>query len=473
MISLNYVKTFSRVILGIGFACTLLVGGVGTSENRQPVDHRQSVVFSPLETAKGPGAYRHGTDKQELRLEETAAAVAEPFASLAQLLARRQGIDLGNPISSDQSGSGLSHFQLFTPAGTSIVNSAEQWANGCIYVAYTPPTGQVSYDAFSANDRCGDDGCERNNQIAAGATDLFRPDRTFGDLKKLNTLISNWKLPAEAFRFGRGPAPRWFKMCVRPGTASDAWTNLEISQIPAATPTNVLLDAGRFCFGDTLRPGTRIGGPPEWQTILPGFFKSDNGQRKFYGDRPIDAVGNHYVDWPEIVELVQQTPGFVSDILRWRNHPADELSDHRIPWKHSRISGVVTNSFLSGEDYAGDHRPAEANVYLGDHPIRRDWARDENRYPGDHDCGTLSGISNALCDDWIVYLKPDPEYRFTLATSPNWRSYAKCLTREQLVQCQAALCRFVARLQLWSSLSYRRGPRESERGAQWRPGERD
>jgi hypothetical protein len=116
------------------------------------------------------------------------------------------------------------------------------------------------------------------------------------------------------------------------------------------------------------------------------------------------------------MDLAQSDPDKVTDILKWRGHPDDnDLGNRRIPWLSSPLEGIVTNSFLSGEDYAGDHRPAPRDWWVGG--VRPEYSQNAGVYPDDHDCGTLSAISNALCDDWIVYVNPEPEYRFMLAAT--------------------------------------------------------
>src|SRR5262249_1333726 len=58
------------------------------------------------------------------------------FLAVWNLLADRQGVTLGAPVSADSQGQRLIHFQQFREQDGSISNSAEMHDDGCIYVAY-------------------------------------------------------------------------------------------------------------------------------------------------------------------------------------------------------------------------------------------------------------------------------------------------------------------------------------------------
>src|SRR5437762_9029158 len=137
----------------------------------------------------------------------------------------------------------------------------------------------------------------------------------------------------------------------------------------------------------------------------------DNGQKKFLPDRPFSDPNNHYVFWNELTDLMQSDPDKALGILRYQGHPSrDDIDARPIPWVSAQVEGTVTNGFLSGEDYAGDHRPKPIEYWLGSPAPKPEYARDEGHYPDDNDCGTLSRITNALCNDWKTYIRPDPDY---------------------------------------------------------------
>ncbi len=330
------------------------------------------------------------------------------FAALALLLGVKQEITLGTAITPDltpdTSGGNLVHFQRFQEAGNPFANTVEMHSDGTIYVAYTPSLGPVWYDTFEANEN----DASKNNPISAGSTG----SRPFIELKAANLNETNWVPSAQAFPPGRGPAPRWAKFSppagIRPGNWLDFFRSGPVEQIRRvireATPP--LPTTGAYCFRDTWSP-VNIGGPPEWQTILPiNNSGKENGQRKLDPDNPVSASGNHFITWDELVELMQSDPARALNILAWRNHPnSDDFNDdtRRIPWLSSTVEGIVTNSFLSGSDVAFTHREVPSGYWVGN---------PEPKYR--EDCGTFEA-NNALCDDWEVFIRPDPEYHFLLA----------------------------------------------------------
>lgn len=331
------------------------------------------------------------------------------FVALASLLGIRQEITLGIAITPDltpdTSGGNLVHFQRFQEEGNPIPNTVEMHADGTIYVAYTPSLGPVWYDTFDANEN--DD--YKNNLIRAGSAGSL----PFSQLKASNLNETNWVPSSQAFPPGRAPAPRWAKFSPPAGVGPANWldfltTSGSVEQIRRvireATPP--LPTTGDYCFRDTWSP-VNIGGPPEWQTILPiNTPGKDNGQRKFDPDNPVNAPGNHFITWDELVGLMQSDPARALNILAWRGHPSsDDFNDgdRRIPWTSSTVEGIVANSFLSGADVAFTHREAPSGYWLG------------NPLPQYREGCSVKEANNALCDDWEVLVRPDPEYRFLLA----------------------------------------------------------
>jgi len=385
------------------------------------------------------------------------------FAVLAELLRERQGIDLGAPVADDRGSESVPHFQLFgTDEGTPLA-AFEEHADGTVYLAYLAPTGPEWYDVGRADDTEE----SRNRVIPVG-----RGRRRFADAQQHNVRLDKWASPARAFPADRGPVPQWLvfplplldscaadrarlvalearqaerahgaraliALVRRPvertvlerlrrrlaspacrrrrapdwGTALAAVAGAR-AQLGVARATPPLPGAGDYCFRDVvskLDPVLGNSGPPEWQTILPVDSRSaeedqENGQRRADPDRPLDAPGNHAVSWDELVHLTQTDLARAFRILRWSGHPSrEDIKDRPIPWIESAANGVVTNSFLSGADYAGDHYEPPPGYWLGVAPP-----------VAPEGCGTFNA-QHALCDDWIVYLRPDPEYGFLLA----------------------------------------------------------
>ncbi len=284
-------------------------------------------------------------------------------------------------------------------------SSIEMHPDGTIYVAYSPRLSPIWYDTEAANDG-------GNPRIRTGAG-----YGNFQDVKKKNVLESNWVSPTGAFPEGWRPTPRWFTIFLPPTSPCDPDTGCTprnpsewLSFLRSGSPeverlirheTTPLPDSGAFCYRDTWSP-VNIGGPPEWQTILP--VNADgkvNGQRTSNPDLPDNAALNHYVYWEELMEMMQNDPDRGKIVLQYRGHP--DYGDHRVPWISSSVEGIVTNSFASGEDYAGTHRDWPGGYWLG-----------TPEPPHPEGCGTFAA-KNALCNDWDIFLRPDPEYRFLLA----------------------------------------------------------
>ncbi len=392
------------------------------------------------------------------------APVAVPeFAVLAELLRERQGIDLGGPAGDDHGSPSLPHFQLFGTGEGATLAAFEEHADGTVYLAYLPPVVPEWYDVGRADDTEE----SRDRVIPVG-----RDRRRFADAAQRNVRRDDWVSPARAFPAGRAPVPQWFTFplplldscaadrarlaaleagqeerghgaravialvrrgierafvarlrrrlasprCIRRrapdwGTALAGVAGAR-ARLAVARATPPVPGAGDYCFRDVvskLDPIFGNSGPPEWQTILPVDTRSvgdsqENGQRRRNPDRPLDAPGNHAVSWDELVHLMQTDLAAGFRILRWGGHPTrEDIKDRPVPWIESAADGVVTNSFLSGADYAGDHYEPPEGYWLGVAPP-----------VAPEGCGTFNA-QHALCNDWIVDLRPDPEYGFLLA----------------------------------------------------------
>ena len=363
--------------------------------------------------------------------------VTTELEPLLDLLERNQGIRLGSAVGGDQSTPSLPHFQLLRERGAATPNSVERHGDGTVYLSYTPPSTPAWYDVRYADD------AEDTRTAAIPAGHGVRP---FIELQTDNLDDARWLAPARASPPGRGPAPRWLVIPLPPvdpcaahrgdlaqlarrlagagcrpipvagwsaffAAASQAQVN---GLVPHATTP--LSGSGDYCSRQvvsTLDPILRVlnpnSGPPGWTTVLAKNWPVDgrernNGERKYYADLPLRWPGNHYVTAEELVRLAQTDSARLRKILEWSRRPSHgDVMDRPIPWIASAVEGVVTNSFLSGADYAGDHAEAPDGYWLGDPPPN-----------GSEQCGVFNA-QHALCDDWIVLVRPDPEYRFLLA----------------------------------------------------------
>ncbi len=318
---------------------------------------------------------------------------------LALLLAN-QGIVLGSPAGVAESTASLPYYRLFRP-GAALFNSVELHADGTVYASDIPPLTPEWYATGRA-----DDAEDTRDRLIRTA----RRMRRFSDVQAMNAADTTWVPPERAFPPGRAPAPRWVTMRLQ----TDVLT-------PAPRATTPLGNSGDYCSRDIVsKLDPLLGifdpnvGPPEWTTILPrnwalpaqgdGGRERDNGQRKYHPTLPLGWPGNHYVTWDEVVHLAQTDTARLRTVLRWRERPTHrDVRDRPIPWIAATVTGVVTNSFLSGADYAGDHTEPPADYWLGRSPP-----------PDSEPCG-LFNAEHSLCDDWIVRVRPDPEYRFLLA----------------------------------------------------------
>jgi hypothetical protein len=380
------------------------------------------------------------------------------FAALLRLLRERQGIDLGAAVTADTLSAALAHYQRFHGLG-GTAGVLEEHRDGTIYLVYTPARGPEWYDVRDAEDLEG----VREGPIPAG-----RGHRSFEDLMARNVNESRWMRPSEAFPDPLGPSPRWitFALPLSDPCAADRrkhddlaaslreapadrvgrmiWEvekpvrRLELQHLTkklagaacrphvAATWRELMaedtvegarirdlmghvttpLDApGDYCYRNvvTLLDALKTG-PPSWQTILPentlanGLRKAENGQKRLPGEK-------RDVSWSELKTMMQTSPALATRVLKWNGRPSrEDITSRRIPWISSDLEGVVTESFLSGSDYAGNHYDAPANYWLGDSADARDsWEV----------CGMFEA-RHALCNDWITFVAPQPEYRFLL-----------------------------------------------------------
>jgi hypothetical protein len=335
------------------------------------------------------------------------------------LVGRQHIPGVGRARTADAQGPSLLHFQTFWD-DPSAVSSMEMHADGTIYVAYTPPAGPLWYESDLANESS-----EHSGDVIPVGSNTAKP---FKEIKASNVDEHTWLPPSQAFRLNRRPAPRWYKVQVPLNTLPADYPNSVIQQIPAVADDHLLNEAGAYSGWDIASNNKLNSDFPEWVPILParevdlGTVFGTLVPKKYFPDLPVGAVGpdgtiNHILSWVEMVRMAQQQPSKLQDILRDRTIGAWK---GRIPWISSSVEGVVPNSFLSGDDYPGDHasppftlNPPSITYWLGDPPPAFATGT-----------GTLH-VNNGLQDDWIIYLRPEPEYRFMLASSADATTLAK------------------------------------------------
>ena len=343
------------------------------------------------------------------------------------------------------------HFQRFKPNWATCaegdpslklnlsppVNSMEMHSDGSVFVAFTPPCSPTWYDTFQAHEFAADSG----RQILAGQNGT----QAFSALKDENVTPSVWPVSDQAFPAGHGAAPRWIVFRTRVGVPPNNWTDTDANQIQTNTGA-LLLDSRNYCFKDTIRPGIPVGDPGQWQPVLP--IGEINGQKKFFRDSPISAVvggtTNHFVTWNELQSVAQSNPPKVSEILEWNGHPnSDDIGSRTIAWLATNVEGTVTNSFLSGDDATINHREAPNWSVATNGSAPPSFSFNPDTYwlgtavPTAHDPCTAStlgfiptgGVQSSLCNDWVVYVFPDPTFWFMLAATQN-ASDANCCANE-------------------------------------------
>jgi hypothetical protein len=303
-----------------------------------------------------------------------------PFPVLPELiditntLRDRQGIHLGWPISEDNPSSTLSHFQLFKEGNNPYSNSVEMYTREdgglCIDVAHFPSTVPYWYNTFWA-----DDG--KSNW-------KLRPDgQTLNGLRETNAIYTNWPSTSISpsnnapLPPGRGPVAHWFSRCF------DKYGQVEID-IPQLT--SQVHDYFQQCNGHQFGWTDFLAGSQEWATISP-------------------IPGTDYVF------------GTLPNGMQIRSLPA---------WYPSELTGIVTSSFLAGDDAAHTHFDRPNEYWLG-----RTWGfsspilsgiSSSSDYPsnsplpyfpltGGRNCDGPFHARYELCNDWDLRVWPDPQYK--------------------------------------------------------------
>ena len=284
------------------------------------------------------------------------------LARVAALLRTQAEVPVGLPITVDAQGTGITHFQLYqdgkrgdrTTKSNRPLNSAEMHADRCIYFAFTPTTSPIWYPADLAFDK------SPQSNWQARPWDIPRASVGFFDLEALNRDPASWLptfLPGYCSGAGnswRSSAPRWIKVCAPPRLPPSAWTPGNLADFPLAeTVDSELAQSGAICqweikHSPDLSDGCVHFDDPEWRIITDSNFRT--------------------------------------------------------------AEGTVSNSFLSGGDWSGDHNGMPDGHYMG---VHTDVMTHDDAV---QNCPDLSTADNGqLCADWELNLVTDANFRHLLA----------------------------------------------------------
>jgi hypothetical protein len=400
------------------------------------------------------------------------------FASRVDL-GNKENISLGSPVTPNTTGPNLTGFQIYLQRDSIIANSIERHSDGSIYIAYTPRRSPYWYDPYLSNDTdAHTDGISFGAfglpQLGlAQPQDVCRPYisavpnldlnydysvmtpnpndygtwiysqgtwdttcRPFSVLHRKNVVVPSWPRHEVALPRGRLPAPKWFKFTPQRGadTPPGGISAFPPFGIPRETAPFVG-DRGAYCnytnvvavrnqdvctvpcnnpcppnFGPD---GVDIWTPPEWATILPiatrNLSDGSLGTKTYQGE---------ILTGQRMKQLAQTDPVAAANATASRSWPVRyDYCNSTVGWMSSDLEGVVTNSFLSGEDYAASHvgypyRDAPPfNPNYGNQPGNPNYWLGYTMPRWFNGCGVLSE-TDSNCVDWVVYVQPDPEYQF-------------------------------------------------------------
>jgi hypothetical protein len=226
--------------------------------------------------------------------------------------------------------------------------------DGCIYFAFTPTTAPLWYPADLAFDNTP----QKNWQ--ARPWDLPRAQIGFFDLEALNRDATKWLstlLPGYCSGAGnswRKSAPRWIDVCTPSRVPPGQWTPSNLTNFPLADqPDSEIAQSGAVC---------------DWH------MKHE------------PSISDGCVDF---------------DMAEW--NPVQNRN-------FLNAEGTVSNSFLSGGDYSGDHNGMPDGHYMGVHTDVM------THNEAVQNCPDLSTADQGqLCADWELNVVTDPNYRHLLA----------------------------------------------------------
>ncbi|MFL6530669.1 MAG: hypothetical protein ACJ8KX_09385 [Chthoniobacterales bacterium] len=342
-------------------------GGIGDNgyyshddgANNQCVNDDKTTVFVIIDR----GAARLLDCKKAVSFTNTPVAPPVPeLERVAELLTTEAEVPVGLPISKDAQGTGIKHFQLFqdghrgekTTKSNRPLNSAEMHGDGCIYVAFTPTAAPIWYPADLAFD------ANPQKTWQARPWDMPRAEVSFVDLEQLNRAVASWLptfLPGYCSGAGnswRTSAPRWVDVCTPSRVPVGQWTAANLTNFPLTDqPDSEIGQSGAVC---------------DWH------IKHE------------PSLSDGCVDF----DMAEWAP------VKDRNYRSAE--------------GTVSNAFLSGGDYSGDHNGAPDNRYMGVH------ADVMTHNEAVQNCPDLSTADQGqLCADWELNVVTDANYRHLIA----------------------------------------------------------
>ena len=301
--------------------------------------------------------------KKCVSFTNTPVAPAVPeLARVATLLTTQAEVPVGLPITKDAQGTGISHFQVYqdgkrgdrTTKSNRPLNSAEMHGDRCIYFAFTPTTSPIWYPADLAFDK------SPQSNWQARPWDIPRANVGFFDMEALNRDPASWLptfLPGYCSGAGnswRSSAPRWIKVCAPRRIPPSAWTPGNLADFPLAeTVDSELAQSGAICqweikHSPDLSDGCVHFDDPEWRIVTDRNFRT--------------------------------------------------------------AEGTVSNSFLSGGDWSGDHNGMPDGHYVG---VHTDVMTHDDAV---QNCPDLSTADNGQhCADWELNLVTDANFRHLLA----------------------------------------------------------
>ena len=284
------------------------------------------------------------------------------LARVVTLLRSQAEVPFGLPMTPDAHDAAITHFQIFqdgSPDGKTTLsnrplNSAEMHADGCIYLAFTPTEAPIWYPADLAFDK------SPQRDWQARPWDLPLSGVGFVDLQALNRDPASWRptfLPGFCGGAGtswRSSAPRWIKVCAPRRVPPAEWTAGNLAGFPTADP-----------------PGAGIG------------------------------QSGAICKWE-----IKHAPDTSDGCIHWDDPEWTVVRDHAF----LSAQGLVTNSFLSGGDWSGDHNGMPDGRYIG---VHTDVMTHNDAV---QNCPDLSTADNGQqCADWEINLLPDADFRHLLA----------------------------------------------------------
>jgi hypothetical protein len=290
------------------------------------------------------------------------AAEVPELAKVAQLLRTQAEVPFGLPITKDAQGPGITHFQVFqegkpgspTTRSNRPRDSAEMHTDRCLYFAYTPTSGPIWYPSDLAFD------ASPQRDWQARPWDLPLSAISFFDLEARNRDPAQWLptfLPGYCSGAGtswRTNAPRWIKVCAPRRLPPGEWTPQNLAGFPTADSlASEVAQSGAIC---------------QWE--------------------------------------IKHSPDLSDGCVHWDDPEWRVVTDTAF----RKAEGYVTNSFLSGGDWSGDHNGMPDGHYLGVHTdvISHDDAV--------QNCPDLSSADTGQhCADWEMNLAVDANYRHLLA----------------------------------------------------------